>query len=130
MTSPISFKSLFFTILVFATTMFSAQAQEESITLNSRVAIVATETKTNIWVSDFPKGTSVVIFDEENNLLSVVSTNQYGAAYVSLPKSITTTIFAKTMNGEINVSNRATKTNNQEPNVASNADGAGNSTKA
>jgi hypothetical protein len=67
---------------------FSASAQE--VTPKSRVAVVANESKTNIWVSDFPKNTSIIVFDSENNLLSILSTNKYGAAFISLPKGIKT----------------------------------------
>lgn len=84
---------------------FSASAQQKP--LNSRVAVVSNETKTNIWVSDFPKKTSVVITDGNDNLLSIVSTNDFGAAYITLPTSIKTVVIAKTLNGEITVSNRA-----------------------
>lgn len=52
----------------------------QNTTSKSRVAVVSSDTKTNIWISDFPKHTSVVVSDTENNLLSVISTNAYGAA--------------------------------------------------
>lgn len=95
---------------------FTASAQNAA--LKSRVAVVSNETKTNIWVSDFPKKTSVVITDNENNLLSIVSTNDFGAAYLSLPTSIKNTVIVKTLDGGIIVSNKAViKNKKAEQNV-------------
>ncbi len=91
---------------------FTASAQSTS--LRSRVAVVANESKTNIWVSDFPKKTSVVIMDNDDNLLSIISTNDFGAAYLSLPTNIKTTVIAKTLDGEIVVSNKAVLKEKQE----------------
>ncbi len=109
----------FFTVLAVIFSIVSASAQTEvSATPKSRLAVVALEAKTNIWVSDFPKSTSVVLFDEDDILITILSTNEFGAAYVSLPTSISTTIFAKTLNGEISVSNRAKVANKVEQNVA------------
>ena len=129
MTNQFRLKNFFSAIAFLIVCSVSADAQETS-NLKSRLAIVATETKTTIWVTDFPKQASVVLFDENDNLLSIVATNEYGAAYLSLPTSITATIYAKTMNGEINVSNKAAKTNSQQHSVASQSDGANTSTKA
>lgn len=105
-------------VLLFNTYFFSATAQSSAI--NSRVSVVTMETKTNIWVSDFPKNTSVVISDSENNLLSVISTNDFGAAFVSLPANIKTVVIVKTLHGEITVSNKAVIKNKPEENVAAN----------
>lgn len=115
--------------VVFSVVSVSAQT-EVGTTLKSRLAVVASETKTNIWVSDFPKSTSVVLFDEDDNLITIVSTNEFGAAYISLPNSITSTIFAKTMNGEITVSNKAKLNNKQEQNVAIKSEPVSNNSKA
>lgn len=98
---------------------FIASAQNTA--LNSRVAVVSNATKTNIWVSDFPKKTSVVITDNDDNLLSIISTNDFGAAYLSLPTSIKTVVIAKTLDGEIIVSNKAViKDKQEEQTVVSN----------
>jgi hypothetical protein len=91
---------------------FSATAQEP--VLKSRVAVVTNETKTNIWVSDFPKNTSIVVFDSENNLLSILSTNNFGAAFLSLPKGIKTGVLVKTLDGEVSASNKSVIKNKQE----------------
>ncbi len=112
------FIKMIFAIIMIAGFAYSASAQ--SSTLKSRVAIVSNENKTSIWVSDFPKKTSVVILDSEYNLLSVISTNDYGAAYLSLPAGIKSEIIAKTLNGEIVVSNKPViKNDKQEQNVVS-----------
>ncbi len=109
----------FFTVLAVILSLVAASAQTEiKGTSKSRLAVVALEAKTNIWVSDFPKSTSVVLFDEDDNLITIVSTNEFGAAYVSLPTSISTTIYAKTLNGEISVSNKAKVAEKVEQNVA------------
>jgi hypothetical protein len=101
-------KALVLSLVLFISTAVAVSAQSTEVpSLKSRIAVVATETKTNIWVSDFPKSTSIILFDEESNIIAIQSTNDFGAAYISLPKSITSTIFAKTLNGEVNVSNKA-----------------------
>lgn len=105
-------------VILFNTYFFSATAQ--SPTVNSRVSVTTMENKTNIWVSDFPIMTSVVITDNENNLLSVISTNNFGAAFISLPVKIKTVIIVKTLHGEIMVSNKAVIKNKPEENVAAN----------
>jgi hypothetical protein len=82
---------------------------------------VASETKTNIWISDFPKKTSVVVFDTDDNLLSIVSTNDFGAAYLSLPTGVKNTIIVKTLDGEISASNKAVVKNKEEQTAVSTA---------
>lgn len=123
MSAPLRFSSFKYLVLSIAFTLLgiaSTFAQGSDATaLKSRIAVVASETKTSVWVSDFPKSTSVVLFDEENNILSIVSTNEYGAAYIALPKAITSTVFAKTLNSEVSASNKAVlKAGKQEQNVA------------
>ncbi len=71
------------------------------------VTITTASEKSNVWVSNFPKNASVIIVDSDNNLLSIVSTNEFGAAYIKLNKEIKTAIIVKTMNGEVLVSNKA-----------------------
>jgi hypothetical protein len=103
-------------LMLISSYCFTASAQ--STTSNSRVAVVSNETKTNIWVSDFPKKTSIVISDNEDNLISVVSTNDFGAAFISLPKSIKNTIIVKTLDGETIATNKAVNKNNKEEQTA------------
>ena len=129
MSTQNTFRS-FIALLAVVLSIVTTSAQTAGTEPKSRLAVVAAENKTTIWVSDFPKSTSVILFDEEDNLISIVSTNEFGAAYISLPKSITTTIFAKTMNGEINVSNKAKLTNKSEQNVAVKSETINNSSKA
>lgn len=100
-------------ILIFS--FFYTSSFAQTTPLKSRLAVTTTEVKTNVWVSDFPKNSSVLIFDAENNLLAITSTNDFGAAFLSFPKNIVTTIYAKTINGEIMVSNKA-KTNDKAAN--------------
>lgn len=102
----------FFIVILIAISNFSASSQEAN--LKSRVAVVNDNNKTNIWVSDFPKQTNIVIMDSENNLLSVMSTNNYGAAFLSLPVALKTNVIVKTVNGEIIVSNKAIDKNARE----------------
>lgn len=110
-------KGFFFvSILIASSILFTASAQTG--TSNSRIAVVTNETRTNIWVSDFPKHTTVVISDTDDNLLSLVSTNDFGAAYVSLPTNVKNTIIVKTLSGEITVSNKPLNKNKQEASVA------------
>jgi hypothetical protein len=108
------FKKSFLLVAVILITSHFITASAQNTNLNSRVAVVTNESKTNIWVSDFPKKTSVIITDNEDNLLSIISTNDFGAAYVSLPTRIKTTVIVKTLNGEIEVSNKAVIKNKQE----------------
>jgi hypothetical protein len=96
-------------------------ASAQNTTANSRIAVVASETKTNIWISDFPKKTSVVVFDTDDNLLSIVSTNDFGAAYLSLPTGVKNTIIVKTLDGEISASNKVVVKNKEEQTAVSTA---------
>ena len=107
MTLSANSKKGFLFVVLLMTAGFCLTASAQSTSLNSRIAVVANETKTNIWVSDFPKKTSIVISDTEDNLLSIISTNDFGAAYISLPTSIKTTVIVKTLDGEIKASNQA-----------------------
>ena len=113
------FKKGFLFVALITITSFCLTASAQNTTLNSRIAVVANETKTNIWVSDFPKKTSIVIFDNEDNLLSIISTNDFGAAYISLPTSIKTTVIAKTLDGEIKASNQAVNKKQEEQTAVS-----------
>ena len=93
-------KSVCFLIVLVSTSFCKISAQT-----NSRVAVTATDTKTNIWITDFPKNSTVLLVDADKNILSIVSTNDFGTAFLSLNKAIKTTIVARTMNGDIYVSN-------------------------
>ncbi len=115
-------KSVFSVTIIFISSFcFSVSAQ--NTVLKSRVAVVAGETKTSIWVSDFPKKTSIVIMDTEDNLLSIVSTNEFGAVYLSLPTSLKTGVIVKTLDGEIMVSNKVAIKKTPEENVVVNTNG-------
>ena len=114
-------KGFFFVAIIAASSVF-VNASAQSTVLSSRVAVVTNETKTNIWVSDFPKKTSIVISDNDDNLLSIVSTNDFGAAYISLPTSIKTTVIVKTLDGEIKVSNQAVIKKQDEQTALSKSD--------
>ena len=102
-----TFKKTGLILAIFLVSMLSNQAQSQNVHQPSRVAVTVSDSKTNIWISDFPKKTTVMLVDNENNLLCIISTNDYGAAYTSLNKSVVSTIIARTLNGEINVSNKA-----------------------
>jgi len=101
-------------LIVFAICIGSSSLFAQTTLPKSRVAVVANEAKTNIWVSDFPKQTSIIIYDTENNLLSITSTNSFGAAFISLPKGIKTGIVVKTVDGEVSASNKSVIKNKQE----------------
>ncbi len=106
------------TVIILSIFSFSAEAQTSA---KSRIAVVTNDVKTNIWVSDFPKQSSVVIVDGENNILSMTSTNEYGAAFITLPQGVNSTVTVKTLNGEVSVSNKAVvKKVKEEENVVSN----------
>jgi hypothetical protein len=96
-------------VLLISISVASAYSQHiQTTTINkSRLSVTATDSKTNILVTGFPAKTTVVVFDNDNNLLSIVSTNDDGAASLTLPSYIVKTIYVKTLNGEIVVSSRA-----------------------
>ncbi len=125
-TATTKFMKAIVTVIILSIFSFSAQAQTSA---KSRIAVVTNDVKTNIWVSDFPKQSSVVVVDGENNILSIVSTNQYGAAFITLPQGVNSMVTVKTLNGEVSVSNKAVvKKAKEEENVVSND--RDNSTKA
>jgi hypothetical protein len=97
--------SLLLALVVVAATNNKSFAQ--NTTSISRVAITVADSKTSIWISDFPKKTTVMLIDGDNNLLGIISTNEYGAAYTSFSKPVLSVITARTLNGEINVNNKA-----------------------
>ncbi len=87
-------------ILLLTMTLCSVNAQTPGT-----VSVKASESKTNIWVSNFPKNTSVLIIDADYNLISMVTTNDFGATFISLDKPLKTSITVKTINGDIKESN-------------------------
>jgi hypothetical protein len=96
-------------VLLISISVASAYSQHiQTTTINkSRLSVTATDSKTNILVTGFPAKTTVVVFDNDNNLLSIVSTNDDGAASLTLPSYIVNTIYVKTLNDEIVVSSKA-----------------------
>jgi hypothetical protein len=78
----------------------NAQESVQKPIPNTRISVSVSDEKTNIWISDFPKNVSVVFFDEEFNMLTIISTNDFGAGFTRLPRAYNTRIFAKTLNGE------------------------------
>ena len=82
-----------------------AAAQDKAFI--SRVAITIDQSHTNIWISDFPAKTKVILVDAEDNILGVITTNQFGAAYTQLSKLVYTQVTARTLNGELQVANTA-----------------------
>lgn len=108
------FTSIFLGCALFFTMNVQAQSPAQS-----RVAVVSSETKTNIWISDFPRQTSVLVVDADQNIIAIVTTNQYGAAFISVPTSVQSAITAKTINGEVSATNkRVAPKNQQDANVA------------
>ena len=114
-------KSIFAVLVLLAglSTGASAQDIKAGSYTKSTVTVVTTENKTNISVSNFPKQTRVVIFDSEDNLISIISTNNTGAASITLPKTVSGTVYAKTLNGEILVSNKLEQDNENAEGLAS-----------
>jgi len=104
---------LLFFISSFAKIGYAQEIQASAFT-QSKLSVTVDSSKTNLVVTGFPAKTSIVIFDDQNNLLSVISTNVSGSACVMLPSPSKQTFYAKTLNGEIIVSgktgNEATRT--------------------
>ncbi len=117
-TTTTKFMKAIVTVIILSIFSFSAEAQTNT---KSRIAVVTNDVKTNIWVSDFPKQSSVVVVDGENNILSMTSTNEYGAAFITLPRGFNSTLTVRTLNGEVSVSNKAVvKKVKEEENVVTN----------
>ena len=94
-------------IVLLSLSLLSNMAAAQDKALISRVAITIDQSHTNIWISDFPVKTKVILVDAEDNILGVVTTNQFGAAYTQLLKSVFTQVTARTLNGELQVTNTA-----------------------
>lgn len=97
----------------------SAQTIKAASYTNSKVTVIAADSKTSIAISNFPKKTRVVVFDSEDNLISIVSTDNTGAANVTLPTTVKNTIYVKTLNGEVLASNKTEVENNNTEGLAS-----------
>ena len=94
-------------IVLLSLSLLSNMAAAQNKALISRVAITIDQSHTKIWISDFPVKTKVILVDAEDNILGVVTTNQFGAAYTQLLKSLYTQVTARTLNGELQVTNTA-----------------------
>ncbi len=104
----------FFTIMVVMVCANSVQAQ------NSRVSAITSGNKTNVWISDFPKQTSVILTDSDNNLLSIVTTNNFGSAFISLPAAVNADVVVKTLNGEVVATNKVADAKLKDQNLTAN----------
>lgn len=69
----------------------------------SRIAVTSNTESTKIYLSDFPANSLIIISDAENNLVSVVTSNNFGAAVIHISKQITKNITAKNIEGNISV---------------------------
>lgn len=108
MKSPLAtFKKISLVLFVLTLIMSTNSSFSQSTALQSRVAIKIVDAKTSIWISDFPIKATVMLVDGENNLLGMITTNEFGAAYTSLNKVVLSAIVARTLNGEVNVTNKA-----------------------
>ncbi len=122
MTTKFTTLAKFFIAVIVSLTALSLSASAQQATSKSRVAVVAGETKTKIWVTAFPKKVNIVIMDSENNMLSMTTTNEYGAAYITLPAGVATSVIVKTLDGTTEVSNKSAVKTSHEESVASNDD--------
>lgn len=122
MTTKFTTLAKFFIAVIVSLTALSLSTSAQDVTAKSRVAVVASETKTKIWVSSFPKKANIVIMDSENNMLSMTTTNDYGAAYITLPAGVSTSVIVKTLDGTIEVSNKSAVKTSHEESIASTDD--------
>ena len=104
---PNLFRLLSNFIVLLSLSLLSNMAAAQDKALISRVAITIDKSHTNIWISDFPVKTKVILVDAEDNILGVITTNQFGAAYTQLSKSVYSKVTARTLNGELQVANTA-----------------------
>lgn len=102
-----SFRQVFIFTLLLSLSLVHNRASAQDKAFISRVAVTLDQSHTNIWISDFPVKTKVILVDAEDNILGVVTTNQFGAAYTQLSKSVYTQVTARTLNGELQVANTA-----------------------
>jgi hypothetical protein len=85
------------------------------------VEVNTEKNKTSISVTGFPKNATILVVDENFNLLSVGSTNSLGKAVIKLNKEIKTVITVRTINGDYQVSN---KVEGEEPDTGIGMPGA------
>ena len=104
---PTPFKRYLGFFLFISLTLFANLVSAQQKAPISRVAITVDHANTNIWISDFPIKTKVMLVDADDNILSIITTNQYGAAFTQLSKSVYTQVTARTLNGELQVVNTA-----------------------
>ena len=104
---PTPFKRYLGFFLFISLTLFANLVSAQQKAPISRVAITVDHANTNIWISDFPIKTKVMLVDADDNILSIITTNQYGAAFTQLSKSVFTQVTARTLNGELQVVNTA-----------------------
>jgi hypothetical protein len=71
--------------------------------------------KAKIYITNFPKNSLVVLSDEKNSLISIVTTNDAGCAVVNLDQQAENSICAKTINGEVYASAQAPQLKNAKP---------------
>ncbi|MDB5192040.1 MAG: hypothetical protein JWQ96_1603 [Segetibacter sp.] len=112
MTNPTNylFKTFLLGLVITITSILNpALAQSQNIQVvnqKSKVTVVPGKNQIGIYITGFPANTSVVVFDDEDNLISVVSTNKFGDAFIAADATIKNIIYAKTLNGEIIVTNK------------------------
>ena len=104
---PTSFKRILFCFLFVSISLLTNVVSAQEKAPLSRVAITVDDANTNIWISDFPVKTKVMLVDADDNLLGMLTTNQYGAAFTKLSKPVYTQLTARTLNGELQVVNTA-----------------------
>ncbi len=104
---PTSYKRFLCCLLFISVSLFANLVSAQEKASISRVAITVDHTNTNIWISDFPIKIKVMLVDADDNILGIVTTNQYGAAFTQLSKSVYTQVTARTLNGELQVVNTA-----------------------
>ncbi len=71
--------------------------------------------KAKIYITNFPKNSLVVLSDEKNSLISIVTTNDNGCAVVNLDQQAENSICAKTINGEVYASAEAPQIKTNKP---------------
>ena len=104
---PNSVKTFLSLLLLLSISFLNNTASAQEKALISRIAITVDQSYTNIWISDFPVKTKVILVDAEDNILGVVTTNQFGAAYTKFSTLVYSQITARTLNGELQVANTA-----------------------
>lgn len=87
-------------IFVLSTTIVIANDNR----VDSRISVINKAEKNNIYLSNFPANSLLIISDAENNLISVVTTNNEGVAVVIVNKLNTKSIHAKTIENKYSVS--------------------------